>query len=126
MAHYKRKRCRLNCPNAIRGSETSWRARFGLKPVRILPEHIPDWRDRKCSAEWDAMWHPRGRHGNRGKKIGGPYSRMNSHPAWWDRLFHTRPRRAAEKRVAKAIQDGKVDGDEALWPLDKKPTLYYW
>lgn len=126
MAHYKRGKCRRDCPKAIRGSETSWRARFGLKPVRILPEHIPDWPLRKTDAEWDAMWHPRGRHGNRGRKISGPFSMMNGYPAWWDRTFHTRPRRSKEKAIARRILCGDLDPDDAAWPLEKKPHIYYW
>lgn len=126
MAHYKRGKCRYHCPNAIRGSLTSWRAKHGMHPARIDWSDIPDWRNRKSSAEWDAMWHPRGQHGNRGKKISGPYSTMASYPAWWDRLFHTRPRRAREKLMTKAILAGKLDADNIAWPLAKKPHIWYW
>lgn len=123
MAHYKRGKCRRNCPKAIRGSSTSWRARFGLKPIRL-----PDWPDRPDihSAEWNALWHPRGTAGNRGKKISGHYSMMNSYPAWWDRLFHTRPRRAKERALLRCILAGKADPDNAAWPPQKKPHVYYW
>jgi len=126
MAHYKRGKCRRNCTKAIRGSQTSWRARFGMKPIRIAWGDIPDWNIRHCSAEWDAMWHPRGRHGNRGRKISGHYSMMSSYPAWWDRTFHTRPRRAKEKAMARQILKGNLDPDNAAWPLQKRPHIYYW
>jgi hypothetical protein len=126
MAHYKRRKCRSNCLKAIRGSQTSWRARFGFKPIRILWEDIPHWSVRHGSAEWDAMWHPRGRHGNRGRKIGGPYSMMNSYPAWWDRTFHTRPRRAKERVITRRILQGTLDPEDTAWPLSKKPHSYYW
>lgn len=121
MAHYKRGKCRYLCPNAIRGSEASWRAKYGLKPVRITKEH---W---KLKGEaWNALWHPRGRHGNRGRKISGPYSMMSSQPAWFDRIFHTRPRRAHEKRIERAILIGRIDPDDTAWPMQKKPRSYYW
>jgi hypothetical protein len=122
MAHYKRGKCRHHCPRAIRGSDTSWRARWGFKPVR-LPE-IKDWPDR-YSAEWHAWWHPKGRHGNRGQKIAGPYSQMGSYPAWWDRTFHTRPHRAKVRSLERKIMHG-ADPDNLAWPLAKKPHIYYW
>lgn len=124
MANYKRRRCRRNCPRAIRGSVTSWRARFGFKPIRL-----PDWRDRPArhTGDWNALWSPTGSHRNRGRKISsGEFSMMSSYPAWWDRIFHTKPRRAKERRIARAILIGHIDADNAAWPHQKRPHIYYW
>lgn len=122
MAHFKRGKCRYKVHRPIRGSDTSWRARWGLKPVRF-PE-IEYWPEVR-SAEWNAMFHPRGRHGNRGRKISGPYSQMSSYPAWHDILFHTRPLRRATKRCEHKVIQG-ADADDLAWPLAKKPHKYYW
>jgi hypothetical protein len=54
------------------------------------------------------------------------YSFLNSYPSAWDIQYHTRPRRSKEKRLAKAILNDKIDADEAIWPLSKKPHIYYW
>lgn len=51
---------------------------------------------------------------------------MNSYPAWWDRAFHTRPRRAKEKAMILQIATGSLDPDNAAWPPCKKPHIYYW
>lgn len=51
---------------------------------------------------------------------------------WWKStpsshniVFHTRPRRRAERRMEKLVLKG-VDPDNMNWPLDKKPHEYYW
>lgn len=121
MANYKRRKARINCTRAIRGSTTAWRAKWRLRPVRI-PDDCPDYR----SIEWDWMWHPRGRHGNTGRKISGPYSQMSSWPKRWDILHHTRPKRRAGKALETKIMKG-YDADEITWPLgNHKPHTYYW
>lgn len=104
MAHYKRRKCRRNAPRAIRGSINSWRAKVGLKPIRI---------DEARNLPFEQQWH-------------AYLSPMNGHPAWWDRNFHTKPRRAKEKRLLRNVQIGKVDPDNVAWPLLKKPHIYYW
>lgn len=127
MANYKRGKCRYHCPKAIRGSQTSFRAKYGFKPIRIADGDIPDWDSRHTSATWDAMWHPRGRAGNRGHKIGGQFSMMSRYPAWWDRMFHTRPRRAKERTLLRKVKSGYLDADETVWPVaNHKPHAYYW
>lgn len=122
MAHYKRGKCRRHCPRAIRGSETSFRARYGFVPVR-RPD-IKDWPD-LLTSEWYEMWHPRRRHGNSGRKVGGPFCMMHSYPAWHDREFHNKPHRAAVRRTEKAILKG-ADADGVVWPHPRKPHIYYW
>lgn len=123
MAHYKRRKARIHCPRAIRGGETSFRAKWNMQPIR-LPERdqLPSY----LSAEWDWMWHPRGRHGNKGRKISGPYSPMSSYPKWHDIVFHTRPKRRAGRALEKKVLQG-CDPDDMAWPLgNRKPHKYYW
>ena len=120
MAHFKRGKCRRQSGRAIRGSQASFRARYGMKPVR-LP--LDWWR---LNTDIHELWHPKGRHGNHGRGIRYQYSMMNSYPAWWDRIFHTRPTRAAEKHLLRAVRRGIVDADDAAWPIHGKPHIYYW
>jgi len=121
MANFRRRRPRIRTHRAIRGSDTSWRAKWGFHPARITKEH---WKLE--GAEWDALWHPRGRHGNSGKKIGGPYCPMHSYPKRHDLMHHTRPRRRRTKIIEIAIAKGAKDPDNVCWPLAKKPHIYYW
>jgi len=104
MAHYKRKKPRNTAPRAKRGSINSWRAKVGLKPVRI-----EDAYELPLEQRWHLYLCP-----------------MNGYPAWWDRQFHTRPRRAKERIVVRRILNGTLDPDGAVFPLSKKPHLYYW
>lgn len=121
MANFKRRKARIHCARAIRGSTTSWRAKWKMRPIRIPDEH-PDYR----SSEWDWMWHPRGRHGNRGRSISRPYSPMSSYPKSWDILYHTRPKRRESLALQKKILQG-ADPDEIVWPAgNRKPHVYYW
>lgn len=109
MAHFKRGKCRRNAPHAIRGSEASRRKRLGLKPYRVDHDryHIG------CR-EWRIIWPDW-------------YNFTSSYPAWWDREFHTRPKRVATKRLERAIVRGLIDPDDTAWPLgSRKPTNYYW
>jgi hypothetical protein len=122
MANFRRRRPRDSATNTHRGSETSWRAKMGLTPIRLPHEA---WKAMSLD-DWLACWHGRRAHGNWGKKIGGPYSRMNNNPAWWDRVFHTAPRRAKERVITRAIVKGAKDPDSVCWPLAKKPHIYYW
>ena len=71
----------------------------------------------------------RGRARIRGGKRGSkPTSNwLNSWPAWHDIVFHTRPRRRKEASVETEVAKGRVDPDEAVWPLgNSKPHKYYW
>lgn len=118
MAHYKRGKCRYT-GRSSRISETFYRKRVGLVPVKLTKEHLKlDW------SAWRALWVPM--RTNQGRKIGGPFSMMNGAPRWHDIMHHTRPRRTREKRIARAIVAGRIDGEEAIWPLSRKPTIYYW
>jgi hypothetical protein len=109
MANYKRGKCRRNCPKAIRGSSASWRARHGFKPARI---NLDDYD--LGGQEWKTLWKPR------------HLCQMSSYPAWWDREFHTRPKRAETRRLERGILSG-ADPDNVAWPVSaRKPHVYYW
>lgn len=103
MANYKRKRCRYNGRTSTY-SNTGYRVRCGLKPVKIP---LRWWKD-------NVDYWP------------SEFNRMGNTPSSWNICYHTRPRRAAEKRLAYAIRVGRVDPEEALWPVSKKPHIYYW
>ncbi len=108
MAHYKRGRCRRG-GRSRRNSTTFTRKRWGFRPIK-LPRRwwaldIPT-RD---------LW-------------------PNTTGDWWghqvprshDILYHTKPRRRNEAALARKVLLGRVDMEEALWPLEKKPHSYYW
>jgi len=120
MANYKRGKCRNHVPRAIRGSMASWRAKHNFRPIKLTKE---DWQ--KSGAAWNALWLPNEGLGNKGRKT-GYLDMMSSYPAWWDRIFHTRPRRNQERMTLRAIVSGQLDPEEAVWPLPKKPHSYYW
>jgi hypothetical protein len=110
MANYKRRKARIHCPRAIRGSETSWRAKNKLKPV------VLSRRNGRKAYSWESptsAWHP--------------YKRvMNSYPRSWDILYHTRPKRRENRALEKKIMKGS-DADGIAWPVgNHKPHTYYW
>ena len=121
MANFRRRRPRGRTWDSLRGSDTSWRAKYGLKPAR-LPE---DWFTYEGDA-YESLWHPRGRHGNRGYKISGPFSQMNMVPAWWVRSFLTKPYRAKMKLLVHRVKTGRRDADDTSWPPVKRSQSYYW
>lgn len=47
-------------------------------------------------------------------------------PSWWVREFMTAPARAKERRVLNAIRRGAIDSDAGIFPLARKPHIYYW
>ena len=57
----------------------------------------------------------------------GNLDNMSHWPAWWDLVFHTRPKRRKGKALTTKIVKGDVDPDAAVWPLgNHKPHRYYW
>lgn len=40
-------------------------------------------------------------------------------------VFHSRPRRRLDSKLARSIRSG-IDPDATLWPLSKRPHKYYW
>lgn len=52
---------------------------------------------------------------------------MRSYPRWWDIIFHTKPKRRAQQAMLQGVIKGRVDADDAAWPLgNHKPHNYYW
>lgn len=109
MANYKRGKCRRNCFGSLRGSETSRRKILGIKPCKV-PDY--DYVNDTPTIDLRTIW-PRW------------YRWMARNPAWFDREFHTRPHRAATKRLEKAVLSG-ADPDDIAWPIPRRPTQYYW
>lgn len=86
----------------------SWRAKHGMKPVRV---HREDY----DYANWRSVWEP------------NYISMMSGWPAWWDRVFHTRRKRAEIRRLEGKVMRGEVDPDNLSWPLgSRKPHQYFW
>lgn len=118
MANYKRGKCRYN-GRTRRNSETFYRRRVGLVPVRLTKEHWKlDW------SAWRLLWIPRSH--NHGKKIGGPFSMMNGEPRWHTIIEHNRRQRAKVRTATRKALKDEIDAEEAIWPLAKKPHIYYW
>ncbi len=113
MANYKRGKCRF-LGGCRRNSESFHRKRLGLKPV-VLPES-PGWRSPGYD-EWRQLIRRSWPDGT---------GMMRNTPRKWNIVYHTRPRRAREKRMEQAILRGTVDPDNAIFPLEKKPHIYYW
>lgn len=122
MAHYKRGKCRYNgkCRHA---SLTFYRKRWGLKPIIV-----PRFERPPGSKRWEKVWKEAWLSHRDMVRRAWPdeFSMMSNYPRSWDIQFHTRPRRAKEKLVERKIVTGKIDPDEAIFPLSKKPHIYYW
>lgn len=52
-----------------------------------------------------------------------PYS---STPSAWTRIMMTRPARAEEHRMLSKLTRDAIDTDAGIFPLAKKPHIYYW
>lgn len=108
MAHYKRGRCRY-LGKSRRNSQTFTRKRWGMKPIS-LPH---DWW--KLDIPTSVLW-----------PTSGGYWWSSSYPRSWDIMHHTRPRRARERAMAWKVINGRVDPEEAIWPMNHRPHVYYW
>ena len=51
--------------------------------------------------------------------------RWDNEPKWWRRLHKHRPRRRAVRAACWRVRAG-LDPEGLIWPLDKKPWIYYW
>lgn len=51
---------------------------------------------------------------------------LNTWPASYDIIYHTRPSRRAMSRLLRCVVTGQVDPDAVAWPLSKRPHVYYW
>ena len=47
-------------------------------------------------------------------------------PSDWNRQYHRRPNRAKAARVCRDIAAGRTAPDVAMFPVERKPTVYYW
>lgn len=116
MAHYKRGRCRYKGPTR-RSSVTFYRKRHNLQPIKL-----PDWRD--APPRWDVEYLRY--HSARSRLWPDEFNMMSNWPRWHDILFHNRPRRRDERRLARLIQFDRLDAEATVWPAEKKPHSYYW
>ena len=114
MAHFRRRRPRTST-RAKMYSETGWRKRHNLQPIKI-PDGPSDY------SEW-MPWHRSWR--NHFWPPDAP-SQMDNWPRWFDVVFHTRPQRRRTKAMEQKILSGRLDPDNTAWPLSKKPLVYYW
>lgn len=114
MAHFRRRRPRASA-HAKMYSQTGWRARHNLKPIKIPegPETYAEWRDWWCRTR-DVFW------------PNSAPSQLANWPRWWDVLFHTRPTRRRTKQMEIKLRKGQIDPENLCWPLPKKPHSYYW
>ncbi len=56
----------------------------------------------------------------------GYYCFLAKTPSWWTREFMNRPKRNANKRLCKKVEQG-MDPEGIAWPLgSKKPHVYFW
>ena len=64
-------------------------------------------------------------HGERSKRklYGDNWFWMRSEPKAWRKQYKHKPRRAAVRQCVNLIFKGEED---IIWPLDKKPWIYYW
>lgn len=111
MSHFRRRRPRARSYGG-HVSTTTWRKKLGL------PWMAP-WSERKARIRAGIpvpeVWHPY-------------ISMMGSHPAWWDRTFHT-PRQRAQTRLLerKVLRPPRgADPEDYAWPLNHKPHVCYW
>jgi hypothetical protein len=57
------------------------------------------------------------------KRLGNAWHWYSNEPKWWRRLQKHKKRRQAVKQCTHQVMTGNTD---VLWPLDKKPWIYYW
>jgi hypothetical protein len=51
---------------------------------------------------------------------------LSTWPAWHDIVHHRRPNRRKTRALERALEFDRLDTDDALWPLSKRPHTYYW
>jgi len=59
---------------------------------------------------------------NKKREFGEDWHWMRQEPKAWRREYKHVPRRAELKRSIVKFKRG----EETVWPLDKKPWIYYW
>jgi hypothetical protein len=120
MANYKRGKCRYN-GKCRRSSQSFIRKRLGLKVKTLtFEEAIGD--AKYPSAEYFERRLAYYQH----RDWPEWYKWHGSMPRHWNLQHHTRPRRVRERVMQDKVRTGWVDAEEAIWPLSKKPHIYYW
>jgi hypothetical protein len=56
----------------------------------------------------------------------GSRSWLHSWPAWHDIIHHRRPNRRKARVLERALELDRLDPDEAVWPLSRRPHTYFW
>lgn len=51
---------------------------------------------------------------------------MSKTPSRWTHEMMMKPARARERAQLKHVQAGRIEPDAALFPLVRKPHIYYW
>ena len=59
-------------------------------------------------------------------RIGELYTDFGAAPSWWTRLYMTKPSRRQEALAIIKILKDPEEADSFLFPLAKKPFVYYW
>lgn len=75
------------------------------------------------------MSHTRRRYYRTGRKTlrdGQAHGWNWSTPSRWNNAVHTRRRRVELRRVMSRLMRNPGAADGLIWPLDKKPHLYFW
>ena len=123
MAHHKRGYSRTKKRGRHSMATVSYRKRHGLKPYRVP---VSPKRDQYETAfeYWQATqrWYESLTH----LWWGTEFNMMSGSPRDWDILHHVRPHRRRSNKLLRNIMLGKIDPENAAWPLPHKPHIYYW
>lgn len=67
-------------------------------------------------------------HGNKAKErvFGSRWRWIHQTPSWWVREMMTKPQRARTRNLLKKVERMKDLEDPPLFPLARKPHVYYW
>jgi|SRR5882724_6140055 len=122
MAHFKRGKCRYT-GKTRQYSQTFYRKRHGLTPIRIPASaeamrilRIIGFRSDLIRAILDQF---------REHYWPDQFRGRGTAPRAHDIMHHNRPRRHAERELAGKVVRGDVEMDVALWPLSKRPKIYW-
>ncbi len=86
---------------------------YRLTTKGINKTWVSKW-PRRCSEEEYQEW------------VNGPHFYWMSTPSSWNHTFHEKPMRAKTRNLLAKIKNGSLDSKEAVFPLFKKPHIYYW
>jgi hypothetical protein len=67
-------------------------------------------------------------HGDRKKRelFGDNWGWLSATPGWWTRAIMTRPQRAKTRQLLGKVKHLDDLEEAPLFPLAKKPHIYYW